>query len=588
MSNKPDFSGYCTKNDILCTDGVYIRKGAFKAQDGEQVTLVYMHNHTNIDNVLGHAILENRDDGVYAYGYFNDSPAGESAKKAVIHGDLNAMSIWANDLVKKGKDVLHGTIREISLVLAGANKGAFIDTVLAHGQEVDGEGIVYCNSVITVEEDDIEHSDDETEDNNKSNQQAEKPKTIGEIYNNMTPEQKEVVDALVAQAVEDNTKAQVEVKHSDLEREKEGENMKTNVFDKDTQQHSENVLTHDQMSTILKDGKRYGSLKESFLEHKATYGIDQIDWLFPEDHLIDNTPRWINQDTGWVTQVMGKVHHIPFSRIKSMFADITADEARAKGYTKGKKKIEEVFTLLKRSTSPQTVYKKQKMDRDDVIDITSFDVVAWLKGEMRGKLNEELARAFLIGDGRSAASDDKIHEDNIRPVWTDDDLFTIKYKYDAGSTTAEKAEAFIDACVIARKDYKGSGNPVLYTTEEMLTACLLLKDANKHRIYKDEKELATAMRVSAIVTVPPMEGLKRTVTGNSGSESLVLDGIIVNLNDYYVGADKGGSVNMFEDFDIDYNQEKYLIETRCSGALAVPKSAIVLESKAPTVETKAA
>lgn len=584
MSNKPDFSGYCTKNDILCTDGVYIRKGAFKAQDGEQVTLVYMHNHTNIDNVLGHAILENRDDGVYAYGYFNDSPAGESAKKAVIHGDLNAMSIWANDLVKKGKDVLHGTIREISLVLAGANKGAFIDTVLAHGQEVDNEGIVYCNSAITVEEDDIEHSDDETEDNNKSNQQAEKPKTIGEIYNNMTPEQKEVVDALVAQAIEDNTKAQAEVKHSDLE----GENMKTNVFDKDTQQHSENVLTHDQMSTILKDGKRYGSLKESFLEHKAAYGIDQIDWLFPEDHLIDNTPRWINQDTGWVTQVMGKIHHIPFSRIKSMFADITADEARAKGYVKGKKKIEEVFTLLKRSTSPQTVYKKQKMDRDDISDISTFDVVSWLKGEMRGKLNEELARAFLIGDGRSAASDDKIHEDNIRPVWTDDDLFTIKHKYDAGSTTAEKAEAFIDACVIARKDYKGSGNPVLYTTEEMLTACLLLKDANRRRIYKDKHELATAMLVSDIVTVPPMEGLKRTVTGNSGSESLVLDGIIVNLNDYYVGADKGGSVNMFEDFDIDYNQEKYLIETRCSGALTVPKSAIVLESKAPTVEAKAA
>lgn len=584
MSNKPDFSGYCTKNDILCTDGVYIRKGAFKAQDGEQVTLVYMHNHTNIDNVLGHAILENRDDGVYAYGYFNDSPAGESAKKAVIHGDLNAMSIWANDLVKKGKDVLHGTIREISLVLAGANKGAFIDTVLAHDQEVDNEGIVYCNSAITVEEDDIEHSDDETEDNNKSNQQAEKPKTIGEIYNNMTPEQKEVVDALVAQAIEDNTKAQAEVKHSDLE----GENMKTNVFDKDTQQHSENVLTHDQMSTILKDGKRYGSLKESFLEHKAAYGIDQIDWLFPEDHLIDNTPRWINQDTGWVTQVMGKVHHIPFSRIKSMFADITADEARAKGYVKGKKKIEEVFTLLKRSTSPQTVYKKQKMDRDDISDISTFDVVSWLKGEMRGKLNEELARAFLIGDGRSAASDDKIHEDNIRPVWTDDDLFTIKHKYDAGSTTAEKAEAFIDACVIARKDYKGSGNPVLYTTEEMLTACLLLKDANRRRIYKDKHELATAMLVSDIVTVPPMEGLKRTVTGNSGSESLVLDGIIVNLNDYYVGADKGGSVNMFEDFDIDYNQEKYLIETRCSGALTVPKSAIVLESKAPTVEAKAA
>lgn len=570
MSNKPDFSGYCTKNDILCTDGVYIRKGAFKAQDGEQVTLVYMHNHTNIDNVLGHAILENRDDGVYAYGYFNDSPAGESAKKAVIHGDLNAMSIWANDLVKKGKDVLHGTIREISLVLAGANKGAFIDTVLAHGQEVDNEGIVYCNSAITVENNDIEHSDDE------SNQQAEKPKTIGEIYNNMTAEQKEVVDALVAQAVEDNTKAQAEVKHSDLE----GENMKTNVFDKDTQQHSENVLTHDQMSTIIKDGKRYGSLKESFLEHKAAYGIDQIDWLFPEDHLIDNTPRWINQDTGWVIKVMGKVHHIPFAKVKTMFADITADEARAKGYTKGKKKIEEVFTLLKRSTSPQTVYKKQKMDRDDITDITTFDVVSWLKMEMRGKLNEELARAFLIGDGRSSASDDKIREDNIRPIWTDDNLFVIHHVFDPGTTTAEEAEAFIDAAIIAREDYTGSGNPDLYLSESMLTACLLLKDANRRRIYKDKTELATAMCVNEIITVPPMKGLKRTVTGTDNDGTFNLKGIIVNLNDYAVGADKGGSVNMFEDFDIDYNQEKYLIETRCSGAIYVPKSAIVLETKA--------
>lgn len=576
MSNKPDFSGYCTKNDILCTDGVYIRKGAFKAQDGEQVTLVYMHNHTNIDNVLGHAILENRDDGVYAYGYFNDSPAGESAKKAVIHGDLNAMSIWANDLVKKGKDVLHGTIREISLVLAGANKGAFIDTVLAHGQEVDNEGIVYCNSAITVENNDIEHSDDESDDNNESNQQAEKPKTIGEIYNNMTPEQKEVVDALVAQAVEDNTKAQAEVKHSDLE----GENMKTNVFDADSQQHSENVLTHDQMSTILKDGKRYGSLKESFLEHKAAYGIDQIDWLFPEDHLIDNTPRWINQDTGWVTKVMSKVHHIPFAKVKTMFADITADEARAKGYTKGKKKIEEVFTLLKRSTSPQTVYKKQKMDRDDIIDITTFDVVSWLKGEMRGKLNEELARAFLIGDGRSSASDDKIREDNIRPIWTDDNLFVIHHVFDPGTTTAEEAEAFIDAAIIAREDYTGSGNPDLYLSESMLTACLLLKDANRRRIYKDKTELATAMCVNEIITVPPMKGLKRTVTGTDNDGTFNLKGIIVNLNDYAVGADKGGSVNMFEDFDIDYNQEKYLIETRCSGAIYVPKSAIVLETKA--------
>lgn len=574
MSNKPDFSGYCTKNDILCDDGVYIRKDAFKAQDGEIVPLVYMHNHKSIDNVLGHAILENRDDGVYAYGYFNDTLGGESAKKAVIHGDLNAMSIWANELVKKGNDVLHGSIKEISLVLAGANKGAFIDTVLAHGQAVEGEGIVYCDSTITVESDDIEHSADEPEE--EEPEQQKKPKTIGEIYNNMTDEEKEAVDALVAQAVADNTSAQSVVNHSN----NEGENMKTNVFDQSTQQKSDNVLTHDQMSTIIKDGKRYGSLKESFLEHKAEYGIDQIDWLFPEDHLIDNTPKFINQDTGWVAKVMAKVHHIPFARIKSMFADITADEARAKGYTKGKKKMEEVFTLLKRSTSPQTVYKKQKLDRDDIIDITSFDVVAWLKTEMRGKLNEELARAFLIGDGRSSALDDKIHEENIRPVWTDDDLYTIKHCFEAGPTTAEKAEAFIDACVIARKDYKGSGDPALYTTEEMLTACLLLKDANRRRIYKDEKELAIAMRVSEIITVPPMEGQKRVVTGTEDAGTYNLEGIIVNMNDYYVGADKGGSISMFEDFDIDYNQEKYLIETRCSGALAIPKSAIVLETKA--------
>ena len=573
MSNKPDFSGYCTKNDILCTDGVYIRKGAFKAQDGERVTLVYMHNHTNIDNVLGHAILENRDDGVYAYGYFNDSPAGESAKKAVIHGDLNAMSIWANDLVRKGKDVLHGTIREISLVLAGANKGAFIDTVLAHGQEVDNEGIVYCNSAITVENNDIEHSDDESDDNNKSNQQAEKPKTIGEIYNNMTAEQKEVVDALVAQAVEDNTKAPAEVKHSDLE----GENMKTNVFDKDTQQHSDNVLTHDQMSTIIKDGKRYGSLKESFLEHKATYGIDQIDWLFPEDHLIDNTPRWINQDTGWVSHVMGKVHHTPFSRIKSMFADITADEARAKGYTKGKKKIEEVFTLLKRTTTPTTIYKKQKMDRDDVVDITDFDVIAWLKTEMRMMLDEEIARAILVGDGRLASSDDKINEQNIRPIWKDEDLFSVKVSIGAQASASDedKAKAFIKSAIKSRKLYKGSGNPILFTTEDMIADMLLIEDTTGRRIYNSIADLATTLRVREIVPVEVMEGLSRTENGSTYG----LLGIMVNPADYNVGADKGGAVSMFDDFDIDYNQQKYLMETRCSGALIKPYSALVLEIK---------
>lgn len=570
MNNNPDFSGYCTKNNVLCTDGVYIRKDAFKAQDGEKVPLVYMHGHRDINNVLGHAILENRENGVYAYGYFNDGPSGETAKKAVVHGDLNAMSIWANNLTKQGNDILHGTIREVSLVLAGANKGAFIDTVLAHNQPIDDEGIVYCDSPIIVDPDDIEHSDEPATDNTEE----EKPKTIGEIYDTMSDEQKEVVDALVAQAVEDS-KSQAEVKHSI-----EGDDdMKSNVFDKETQQNG-NVLTHDQMTTIIKDSKRYGSLKESFLEHRASYGIDNIDWLFPEDHLVDTPPRFINQDTGWVSKVMSKVHHFPFSKVKTLFADITADEARAKGYTKGKKKIEEVFTLLKRSTAPQTVYKKQKMDRDDIIDITDFDVVSWLKHEMRGKLDEELARAFLIGDGRSSASDDKIREDNIRPIWTDDNLFAIHYVFEPGNTTAEEAEAFIDAAIIAREDYTGSGNPDMYLSESMLTACLLLKDANRRRIYKDKTELATAMCVNEIIAVPSMKGLKRTVSGTDNDGTFTLKGIIVNLNDYGVGADKGGSVNMFEDFDIDYNQEKYLIETRCSGALYVPKSAIVLETKA--------
>lgn len=555
-----DFCGWATKNDLQCSDGRIIRRDAFKHNDGQKVPLVWNHDHTDPYRVIGHALLENRDEGVYAYGYFNDTDLGNTARIYVQHGDINQMSIYANELKQQGPNVMHGSIREVSLVLAGANPGAYIESVISHGEESDEEAVIFTGEDIC-----LYHSSEETEELKEEKEVAKNEKTVKEIVDSMTEEQKKVMYAIIGQLVG-------EIDKSDEESEGGTEEMKHNVFDQDEKQ--ENTLSHAAMETIIGDAKRFGSMKESFLAHAEDYGIENIDYLFPEAKSLNTPPDFIKRETGWVSTVMGSVHHTPFSRIKSMFADITADEARAKGYIKGNLKKEEVFSLLKRTTTPTTIYKKQKMDRDDVVDITDFDVIAWLKSEMRMMLDEEIARAILVGDGRLASSDDKINEQNIRPIWKDEDLYTIKSLVTVPSG-GNLAEEFIDQSVRAMKDYKGSGSPVAFMTEEMLTECLLLKDTNKHRLYKNAEEVATAMRVSRIITVPVMEGLTRT----SGSDTLELKALIVNLNDYNVGADKGGAINMFDDFDIDYNQQKYLIETRCSGALIKPYSAIALEVK---------
>ena len=556
-----DFSGWATRNDIKCSDGRTIRKNAFKDNDGQTVPLVWNHSHNDPLNVLGHALLENRDEGVYAYCKFNDTEAGKNAKELVNHGDVTALSIYANKLKQKGGDVLHGAIREVSLVLAGANPGAFIDSIISHGEESDEEAIIYTGEEIALSHAEPEPKQEpKPEEKKEEKKPMEKEKTVQDVFDELTEEQKNVVYAIIGQALED----------ADVNTEDGGKEMKQNVFDND-EMTNENVLSHSDMEAIISDAKRYGSMKDSFLAHTQNYGIQNVDWLFPEPQTLDVPPTFIQRDMGWVQKVMSGVHHTPFSRIKSMFADITDDEARAKGYIKGKMKKEEVFTLLKRSTTPTTIYKKQKMDRDDVIDITDFDVIAWLKKEMRLMLDEEIARAILIGDGRLSSSDDKINEQNIRPIVSDDDLYTIKANISVktGATGAEKAKAFIDSVIRSRKEYKGSGAPSLFTTEDMVTECLLLEDGIGHKLYKSEAELATTLRVKEIVTVEAMEGLK----DKSQNE---VAGIVVNLVDYNVGADKGGAVNMFDDFDIDYNQQKYLIETRCSGALIKPYSAIAL------------
>ena len=575
-----DFCGWATRNDLKCSDGRIIRKDAFKANDGAKVPLVWNHQHSDPDEVLGHAILENRDEGVYAYCTFNESESGQTAKLLVQHGDVDALSIYANQLKQQGPNVTHGNIREVSLVLAGANPGAFIESIIQHGEESDEEGIIYTGENITLshagcgsssssddkkKKKELEHAK-ENEDGEEDSKMEEGGKTIGEVFESLNEEQKNAVYALVGQALEGK----------DIESDEEDKKMKHNVFDNDKNQ--DEVLSHDAMETIIADGKRYGSLKESFLAHAQEYGIESIDYLFPEAKNLNNPPDFIKREMGWVSKVMNGVHHTPFSRIKSVFADITEDEARAKGYIKGKLKKEEVFSLLKRTTTPTTIYKKQKLDRDDVIDITDFDVVAWLKSEMRMMLNEEIARAILVGDGRLASSDDKINESNIRPIWKDEDLYNIKATIDvaASATPDQKAKAFIRAVIKSRKNYRGSGNPALFTTEDVLTDCLLLEDNQGRVIYDTEEKLRTALRVREIITVPVMEGLTRT---DDQSETLELMGIIVNLADYNVGADKGGAVSMFDDFDIDYNQQKYLIETRCSGALIKPFSAITLEMK---------
>ena len=567
-----DFSGWATRNNLKCSDGRTIRKDAFKDNNGQKVPLVWNHQHNEPFNILGHALLENREEGVYAYCTFNDTEAGQNAKQLVEHGDVSALSIYANQLKQHGGDVIHGSIREVSLVLAGANPGAFIDSIICHGEESEEEAIIYTGEDISLSHADNEEMKEEKpmEDTKKVENKTDN-KTVKDVFDTLTEEQKTVVYALIGQALE-SAGATDENDENDDE---EDNNMKHNVFDQDDMMKG-NVLSHSDMEEIFSDAKRAGSLKEAFLAHNATYGIDQIDTLFPEPKSMNTPPEFIKRDTNWVAGVINGVHHTPFSRIKSMFANITEDEARAKGYIKGKLKKEEVFTLLKRTTTPTTIYKKQKLDRDDIIDITDFDVVAWIKSEMRMMLDEEIARAILVGDGRLTSDDDHINEANIRPIWKDDDLYTIKTKITVGAsaTDDDKAKAVIKAAVKSRKNYKGSGNPVLYTTEDFLTNCLLLEDTQGYRLYKSEQDVATAMRVSRIVTVPVMENLTRT---DSESKERTLVGIIVNLNDYNVGADKGGAVNMFDDFDIDYNQQKYLMETRCSGALIKPYSAIALE-----------
>ena len=566
-----DFSGWATRNNLKCSDGRTIRKDAFKDNNGQKVPLVWNHQHNEPFNILGHALLENREEGVYAYCTFNDTEAGQNAKQLVEHGDVSALSIYANQLKQHGGDVIHGSIREVSLVLAGANPGAFIDSIICHGEESDEEAIIYTGEDISLSHADNEEMKEEKpmEDTKKVENKTDN-KTVKDVFDTLTEEQKTVVYALIGQALES-----AGATDENDENDEEDNNMKHNVFDQDEMTQG-NALSHSDMEEIFSDAKRTGSLKEAFLAHNATYGIDQIDTLFPEPKTMNTPPEFIKRDTNWVAGVINGVHHTPFSRIKSMFANITEDEARAKGYIKGKLKKEEVFTLLKRTTTPTTIYKKQKLDRDDIIDITDFDVVAWIKSEMRMMLDEEIARAILVGDGRLTSDDDHINETNIRPIWKDDDLYTIKTKItvDASATDDDKAKAVIKAAVKSRKDYKGSGNPVLYTTEDFLTNCLLLEDTQGYRLYKSEQDVATAMRVSRIVTVPVMENLSRT---DSESKTRNLVGIIVNLNDYNVGADKGGAVNMFDDFDIDYNQQKYLMETRCSGALIRPYSAIALE-----------
>ena len=554
---KYDFSGWATRNDIKCSDGRTIRKNAFKDNDGQTVPLVWNHSHNDPANVLGHALLENRDQGVYAYCTFNNSELGQTAKELVEHGDVTSLSIYANKLKQNGGDVIHGAIREVSLVLAGANPGAYIDSVMVHGEESDEEAVIFTGENIS-----LSHAENEPQPEEKIEEEntMAKEKTVQDVFNELTEEQKQVVYALIGQALED---AQDEEDEGDYE-------MKQNVFDND-EMNSGNVLSHSDMMDIISDAKRYGSMKDSFLAHTQTYGIENVDFLFPDPENVNMPPTFIERDMTWVQKVMNGVHHTPFSRIKSLFADITADEARAKGYIKGKMKKEEVFSLLKRTTTPTTIYKKQKMDRDDVVDITDFDVIAWLKKEMRLLLDEEIARAILIGDGRLSSSDDKINETNIRPILTDEDLYTVKANITVATnaTGSEKAKAFIDEVIRSRKEYKGSGSPTLFTTEDMVTECLLLEDSLGHKLYKSEAELATTLRVKEIVTVEVMEGVQ-------DKNSHDVAGIVVNLADYNVGADKGGAVNMFDDFDIDYNQQKYLIETRCSGALIKPYSAIAL------------
>ena len=639
MAKKWDFSGWATKTGLRCSDGRTILKGAFKHCDGQTVPLIWNHRHNDPSEVLGHALLEDRDGDIYAYCSFNDSENGRNAKELVEHGDICSLSIYANQLTQSSKtppcDVIHGTIREVSLVLAGANPGAFIDNVvLAHGEVMADEANIYHedgdDELYLYHADDDKDDEDEKEDegegetvkdildtlsdkqkaavgilieevtkgqkstdtdqavkhadeaDDEDEEESDGEETIGDIIKTLTPKQRKAVEALVGMAVSE--------KKSNKSDEEE-ENVKHNAFD-NYDNYDEPVLSHSDMEQIFKDGKRLGSLKaavEDNLEsgvlahtvtdrngNTVTYGIADIDYLFPDARTINNTPEFISREMGWVKKVINGTHHTPFSRVKSMYANITMDEARAKGYTKGRRKAEEVFSLLKRETTPQTIYKKQKLDRDDIIDITDFDVVAWIKGEMRLMLEEEIARAILIGDGRTVGTDDKISEEHVRPVYNDDDLYTVKVPVNvaANADGADKAKALLDAAIRSRKLYKGSGNPSFFTTEDWLSEILLLEDNIGHKYYKTEAEVATALRVKEIVTVEAMEGQQIPITEGQTTTNYPFIGVMVNLNDYNVGADKGGQTAFFDDFDIDYNQQKYLYETRMSGALIKPYSAL--------------
>lgn len=573
-----DFSGWATRNDIKCSDGRTIRKDAFKHCDGQTVPLVWNHNHTDADNVLGKALLENRKEGVYAYCSFNGTENGKNAKELVKHGDIVSLSIYANQLKQNGGDVIHGAIKEVSLVLAGANPGAKIENVMAHG-ELDEESATIWNGVtelkfdVDVDTDAISHADAQEEPAKKEDSEEGKEETIADVYNTLTEKQKLVVNALIGAALEEKAE------NDDQE---EDEKMKHNAFEQ-TNEIETNVLSHSDLVDVIADAKKSGSLKDAYIakcnekEVDLQHSINNLDVLFPEVKAINNTPVTINDDTNWVAKVMGGVHHTPFSRVKMMAFDITGEEARARGYIKGNKKEEEVIAALRRETSPQTVYKLQKLDRDDIIDVTDFDVVAYIKNEMRGKLDEEIARAVLIGDGRSSASKDKINPLHIRPILGDDPTYVVskQLKRDASADEYAFAKQFIKTVIKSRKEYKGKGNPTLFCTEDLLTDMLLIEDANQRVIYDTMDKLKTALRVVDIVTVPCFENQTRKV----GEQNLKLMAILVNLSDYNVGADKGGAVSMFDDFDINFNKYEYLIETRCSGAMVQPYGAVTFEEQ---------
>lgn len=593
MNKNYDFGGYVTKYNLKCADGRTILPDAFKDDDGKKVPLVWNHCHDTVNNVLGHVILRHRADGIYGEGYLNDTEQGKAARILVKNGDIGAMSIYANKLSQTpNRGVMHGEIKEVSLVLAPANPGALIDTVLAHGEMTDdelfatpGEEIVYGEAIAHAEEtpeakpeekpaEELEHAEEKADDKKEEPKVADKEKTVKDVVDTMNEEQKKVLEFLVGEAaiLAKEGKLNEELANAD-ENEKEenkgGESMKHNLFE--AEESNEDVLTHDEMKAILEDAHQYGSLKKSALMH----GITNVTDLFPEAKNITTPPVWVRRDDSWVKVVMDGVGKSPFSRIKTMYADLTEADARAKGYIKGNLKKEQFFAVFRRKTDPTTVYKKQKMDRDDVVDITDFDVINWLKGEMRFMLEEEIARAILFGDGRTPGTEDKIDEERIRPVWTDNDIYTIKYPIAvaAAATDDDKAKAFIKGAVKSRKNYKGAGNPIMFMSVDMHTACLLLEDNIGHRIYKSDEELKTALRASRIIDVPQMENMTRVVDG----VTYYLAGLYLNLSDYRVGADKGGAATMFDDFDLDYNKMIYLIETRCSGALIQPYSAVALE-----------